>query len=136
MLLNELKKMGKVVIDASTETIVVKFILPTAKTNKQPQLNKSWSISPIRAKEKPVEITQADKTLATLKRTEKLVVEEIAKFEEEIKTLEQTARTKIKEGSKTGVSCFLNVLQYFHNQFIWICRQGQRFTDENNCKLL
>ena len=119
VLVNQLGKMGKVVIDASSEAVVVKFVMPTVKT-KQTQLNKSWSISPAKPKDKPVEITEADKSLTALKRTEKLVNEEIAKFEEEIKTLEITARTKLKEGSRAGVGFLaLSFTKALNNEF-WL----------------
>lgn len=109
MLLNQLRKMGKIVIDTSSESVVVKFLAPTVKT-KQSQLNKSWSVSPAKIKEKPVEITEADKSLATLKRTEKILHQEITKFEEEMNLLEQTAKAKLREGSRTGVVFQLGLL--------------------------
>ncbi len=104
LVLNHLQKMGKVAIDASGEQAMIKFIVPTVKT-KQSQLNNSgWSISPAKPKEKTSEITEVDRSLATLKRTEKLLNDEIDNLEAEMNTLEQTARTRLKEGSRGAVS--------------------------------
>ena len=107
MVLNHLQKMGKVAIDTSGEQTMIKFIVPTVKT-KQSQLNNSgWSISPAKTKEKAIEITEVDRSLATLKRTEKLLNDEIENLESEMNTLEQTARTRLKEGSRGAVSSLL-----------------------------
>lgn len=103
LILNHLQKMGKVAIEASSEQTMIKFIVPTVKT-KQSQLNHSgWGVSPAKQKEKTIEITEVDRSLATLKRTEKLLNDEIDSMETEMKTLEQTARTRLKEGSREAV---------------------------------
>lgn len=104
LILNHLQQIGKVAIESSSDQTMIKFIVPTVKA-KQSQLNNSgWSISPAKQKEKAIEITEVDRSLATLKKTEKLLNDEIDNMESEMKTLEQTARTRLKEGSRGAVS--------------------------------
>lgn len=104
LILNHLQKMGKLAIDESSENTMIKFIVPTVSKTKQSQLNNSgWSISPAKPKEKSAEITEVDRSLATLKRTEKLLNDEIDNLEMEMNTLEQTARIRLKEGSRGAV---------------------------------
>ncbi len=110
IILNHLQKIGKVAIEVSSDQPMIKFIVPTVKT-KQSQLNNSgWSISPAKQKEKTIEITEVDRSLATLKRTEKLLNDEIESMESEMKTLEQTARMRLKEGSRGAVSLLQSFL--------------------------
>nr|CAH0102021.1 unnamed protein product [Daphnia galeata] len=107
IILNHLQKIGKVAIEVSSDQPMIKFIVPTVKT-KQSQLNNSgWSISPAKQKEKIIEITEVDRSLATLKRTEKLLNDEIESMESEMKTLEQTARMRLKEGSRGAAKAAL-----------------------------
>lgn len=104
LILNHLQKMGKLAIDNSSDQTMVKFIVPTVNKTKQSQLNNSgWSTSPAKPKERTSEITEVDRSLATLKRTEKLLNEEIDNLEIEMNTLEQTARTRLKEGTRGAV---------------------------------
>lgn len=106
LILSHLKKMGKVAIEESTDRTMVKFIVPDVKT-KQSQLNNSgWTPSPAKPKEKSAEITEVDRSLATLKRTEKLLNDEIDNLESEMSRLEQAARSRIKEGSRLAVRVF------------------------------
>lgn len=107
LILNHLQNLGKVAIEASSDQTMIKFIVPTIKT-KQSQLNNSgWSVSPAKQKEKTIEITEVDRSLATLKRTEKLLNDEIESMEMEMKTLEQTARARLKEGSRGAAKAAL-----------------------------
>ncbi|XP_046656454.1 charged multivesicular body protein 7-like [Daphnia pulicaria] len=107
LILNHLQQIGKVAIESSSDQTMIKFIVPTVKA-KQSQLNNSgWSISPAKQKEKAIEITEVDRSLATLKRTEKLLNDEIDNMESEMKSLEQTARTRLKEGSRGAAKAAL-----------------------------
>ena len=108
ILLTHLQKTGKVVIDTSSPETMIKF---NAQEKTKSSLNSSfWSLSssssPVqsKSKEKPAEITEVDRSLVTLKRTEKFLVEEIDKLELDITTLRQTAKSRLKEGSRAAVS--------------------------------
>lgn len=117
LILNHLQNLGKVAIEASSDQTMIKFIVPTIKT-KQSQLNNSgWSVSPAKQKEKTIEITEVDRSLATLKRTEKLLNDEIESMEMEMKTLEQTARARLKEGSRGAVRKILSSQKYLYYTF-------------------
>lgn len=106
ILLGHLQKTGRVAVDTSHQTIV-KFI-PIEKETPGKVTKTVWKIgtvfSPTKGKEKPIEITEVDRSLATLKRTEKLLIEEIDKMETEVCSLQETARNRLREGSRGAVS--------------------------------
>jgi len=111
ILLTHLQKTGKVVIDTSSPETMIKF---NAQEKTKSSLNSSfWSLSssssPVqsKSKEKPAEITEVDRSLVTLKRTEKFLVEEIDKLELDITTLRQTAKSRLKEGSRAAAKAAL-----------------------------
>lgn len=138
LILRHLQKMGKVAIDASPEQTMVKFVVPTVKS-KQSQLNNSgWSISPLKSKEKSSEISEVDRSLATLKRTEKLLNDEIDSLEKEMNTLENTARTRLKEGSRGAVRVFVSFYANISlvSSAIFFFRQKLLFIAVNNCRPL
>ena len=103
LILSHLQKLGKVAIDESSDQTMIKFVVPTAKAKPSQLNNSGWSLSPAKPKEKSAEITEVDRSLATLKRTEKLLNDEIDNLESEMSTLERTARIRLKEGSRGAV---------------------------------
>jgi len=105
ILLTHLHKTGKIAIDTTSPQTMIKFIVPEkTKSN----LNSSFrstssSLSPIQSKsknEKPSEITEVDRSLAKLKKTEKLLEDEIDELEFKMSALKETAKTRLKEGSR------------------------------------
>jgi len=109
ILLTHLHKTGKIAIDTTSPQTMIKFIVPEkTKSN----LNSSFrstssSLSPIQSKsknEKPSEITEVDRSLAKLKKTEKLLEDEIDELEFKMSALKETAKTRLKEGSRGAVS--------------------------------
>lgn len=112
IILNQLQKTGRAAVDSSASQTMVKFLLPTVKSpvgkSKPVQQNCTpiRSKSPVKAnKEKlSVEITEVDRSLATLKRTEKLLADEINELEDQMVALEQTARSRLREGARAAVS--------------------------------
>lgn len=102
-------------IESSSTQTVVKFLVASTKSSKTKSANTSllWNLSPVKPKEKAaVEITEVDRSLATLKRTEKLLTEEIDKIEEDMNGLEQTAKTRLKEGARGAVIKNLNSIYF------------------------
>ena len=107
LIFSQLQKSGKVAIESSSTQTMVKFLVSSNKTTKtKSAANTSllWNLSPVKPKEKAaVEITEVDRSLATLKRTEKLLTDEIDKLEEDMNGLEQTAKARLKEGARGAV---------------------------------
>ena len=110
IVLNHLERLGKIAVDTSSSQAVVKFcVTANSKASSKPLASAMWnlssSMSPIKTKEKPSEITEVDRTLASLKRTEKLLSDEVEGVYQEMSTLEETARAKLKQGNRVAVSC-------------------------------
>lgn len=105
LILGYLLKTRKIAIDSSSTGTVVKFLQATGKSKPAQQLNSSsfWSGSPAKPKEKSSEITEVDRSLATLKRTEKLLNDEIQSLEAEMSKLRDIAKARLNEGSRVAV---------------------------------
>ena len=103
-ILNHLQKSGKVAVDSSSSETMVKFLTIKKTTPKSPAPSLSAVKSPVKVKETSTEITEVDRTLATLKRTEKLLNDEVDKLHNDMAALEQTARLKLREGARSAVS--------------------------------
>lgn len=107
LIFSQLQKLGKVAIESSSTQTMIKFLVSSNKTTKTKSAANSsllWNLSPVKPKEKAaVEITEVDRSLATLKRTEKLLTDEIDKLEEDMNGLEQTAKARLKEGARGAV---------------------------------
>ena len=108
ILLTHLHKTGKIVIDSSSPQTMIKFKIQEKTIS---SLNSSFrspssSLSPVQSKseEKPSEITEVDRSLAKLKQTEKLLEDEIDKLELHMNSLTETAKLRLKEGSRAAVS--------------------------------
>jgi len=123
IVLYHLQKKGKIVVDASTPHTMIKFLPSSSSVNKTPIAKRSvqqqqntpvWNSSPLTtSKEKPsAEITEIDRSLATLRRTEMLLENEIDDLENQMQALEQTARTRLKEGARGAVSIVLSILKF------------------------
>ena len=116
ILLTHLHNTGKITIDTSSPQTVIKFNVPEKiKSSLDSSFRTtSSSLSPVqsKSKEKPSEITEVDRSLAKLKRTEKLLQDEIDKLEIDMNSLQQTAKSRLKAGSRSAVSIlgFLNLL--------------------------
>lgn len=130
IVLYHLQKKGKIVVDASTPDTMIKFIpssnsvnTPIAKRTSQQQQNTPvWNSSPLTlSKEKPsAEITEIDRSLATLRRTEMLLENEIDDLENQMQALEQTARTRLKEGARGAVSIVFKIPKFYLNHLTGI----------------
>ena len=114
IILDQLRRTGKVIIDGSSSQTMLKFLNVSASPKKSKSasamLNSSLSVRstpPVqRTKEKAAastEITEVDKSLAALKRTEKLLDSEISELEDQMNALKLTAKARLNEGSREAV---------------------------------
>jgi len=111
ILLTHLHNTGKITIDTSSPQTVIKFNVPEKiKSSLDSSFRTtSSSLSPVqsKSKEKPSEITEVDRSLAKLKRTEKLLQDEIDKLEIDMNSLQQTAKSRLKAGSRSAAKSAL-----------------------------
>ena len=120
ILLNHLEKLGRIALDASGSQVVVKF-MPLEKKNSTQHNTSLWNMSlttsPRASKEKSTEITEVDRSLATIKRTEKLLNDEVENLQKEMDALEQKARSCLRDGSRPAVRD-INIIQ---SSFFFFC---------------
>lgn len=156
IILRHLQRMGKIAIDASSAQTMVKFLVQSTpkKSQKNAQsLNNTsssvWSSTPpIKAKEKPsAEITEVDRSLAALKRTEKLLDSEIKELEDQMNALKLTAKVKLNEGNREAVRNLMTSCRISHRNFLHFLlkfqakaalarrKQLQAFVDKRNAAM-